>query len=211
MLGEEAAGERGEDGGEKGGEFNDAVAPAEFGVWEEFGEQRVFGRAEDCALGAGEEKGGGGEIDAIVRERECVERHDDEFEDLYAEGDAALAVFVGEVAAGNREDEEGDGEEQWDHQDEPEVALIFVGKRFEDEEADEPLEGVVAEGVLELDGDERPKAGQAAWWGGRSCGACAARRSWRRSGICRCWHGRGECSRVGAKRARIGGGAGDVK
>ena len=119
-----------------------------------------------------------GEIDAIVGEREGGERHDDEFEDFYAEGDAALAVFVGEVAAGDGEDEEGNGEEEWDDQDEPEVALIFVGKRFEDEEADEPLEGVVAEGVLELHGDEGPEAGEAAGRVFHEVGTLSARPAW---------------------------------
>ncbi len=204
MLGEEAAGERSEDGGEESGEFDDAVAPAEFGVGEEFGEERVFCWAEDCALGAGEEEGEAGEVDAIVGEREGGERHDDEFENFHAEGDAALAVFVGEVAAGDREDEEGNGEEERDDEDEPEVALIFVGEGFEDEEADEPFEGVVAEGVLKLDGDEQPRSRRWLRGGGAVGDAELARlgAAVRRGGICRCGHGLRECSRRNAKRAR---------
>ncbi len=157
MLGEESAGERGEDGGEKSGELDDAVAPAEFGFGEEFGQERVFCWAKDRTLGAGQEEGEAGKADAIVGERERSESHDEEFEDFHAEGDAALAVFIGEVATGDREDEERNGEEERNHEDEPKVALIFVGEGFEDEEADEPLQRVVAEGVLKLDGDERPE------------------------------------------------------
>ena len=170
MLGEESAGERGADGGEERGQLDDAVAPTEFGFGEEFGEKRVLRGAEDCTLSASEEEGEAGEVNAIVREREGGKRHDDELENFDAECDAAFAVFVGEVAAGNREDEEGNGEEEWDYQHEPQVALIFVGEGFEDEEADEPLEGVVAEGVLKLDGDERPEAGEAARRNGCGCG-----------------------------------------
>src|SRR5580692_5917300 len=104
MLGEEASGQGGENGGEKRGELDDAVAPTEFGVREKLGEKRVFRWTKDCALGAGEEEGETGEVDAIVREGKRGERHDDEFENFDAEGDAALTVFVGEIAAGNRED-----------------------------------------------------------------------------------------------------------
>ena len=138
-MGEEAAGERGEDGGEKSGEFDDAVSPAEFGLGQEFGEERVFRGAEDRALGAGEEESEAGKVDAIVGQREGGERHDDEFEDFDAKGDAALAVFIGEIPAWDREDEEGDGEEKRDDEDEPQVALIFVGKGFEDQKADQPF------------------------------------------------------------------------
>src|SRR6185437_13687863 len=53
------------------------------------------------------------------------------------------------------------------------------------------------------DGDERPEATEAARRRGRGRRACADRRGVRR-GTCGCRHGRGECSRVGAKRERIG-------
>jgi hypothetical protein len=168
MLDEESGGERGENGREKGGEFDDPVAPAQFGFGEEFGEERVFRWAEDCALSAGEKESKAGEVDAIVREREGGERHDDEFEDLYSDCDGALAVFVGEISAGDGEDQKGNGKEEWDDKNEPEVALIFVGEGFENEKADEPFERVVAECVLKLDGDESLEAAQAAWRSGRN-------------------------------------------
>ncbi len=201
MCRQEAPGERGEDCGEQRGELDDAVAPAEFGFGQELGEQSVLGGAEERALRAGEKQGDAGEVEAIAGERQRCQAHDDELEELGAEGDVPLAVFVGEVAAGNGEKQKRDGEEQGHDEDEPQIALLFGEGGFQDEEADQPFEGVVAEGVLELNGDERPEAAESARWrrGGGASGAGVFR------GI---GHALAECSCDRMCWARVVGGAG---
>jgi hypothetical protein len=44
----------------------------------------------------------------------------------------------------------------------PEISALFRESGVKDQETDEPFEGVVAEGALELDRDERPESGEAA-------------------------------------------------
>ena len=55
-LGEKTSGESGADGREQGAEFDDAVAPAQFGYGQQLGEQAVFCWAKDCALCAGQNR-----------------------------------------------------------------------------------------------------------------------------------------------------------
>jgi len=109
-------------------------------------------------LGAGQEESDAGYVETIGCKRVCSEGHDEEFEEFRPERDAAFAVFVGEVAAGNGENEEWNSEKQRDDENEPEIAAVFGESGVQDEETDEPLEGVVAERALELHGDERPEA-----------------------------------------------------
>ena len=128
-LREKAACERSNDGGEERGEFDDAVAPAESRERKEFGEEAVFGRAENCSLSAGKEERDAGDVEAVGSESERRKGHDAKLKELGVNGDAAFAVLIGEIAARNREKEKGNGEEQRDDQNEPKIALLF-GQRL---------------------------------------------------------------------------------
>src|SRR5208282_6501836 len=83
--------------------------------------------------------------------------HHRDLENFCADGDGALAVTVGEVAASHREENEGEGEERTDDED---FGFAFVGGKVvaDDEEDDEVLEGVVVERTLKLRGDEAPES-----------------------------------------------------
>ena len=160
-LGEKAPSECGADRGEEGAEFDDAVAPAQFGEGQQLGEQAVLGGAEDCALRAGEEQGDAGDVQTIACQRESGQAHDAELENFGPERDASFAVLVGEIPARDGEEQKGNSEEQRHYQNKPEIAALLGERGVEHKEADEPFEGVVAEGALKLHRDERPEAAKA--------------------------------------------------
>ena len=161
-LGQKTSGESGADGGEQGAEFDDAVAPAQLGYRQQLGEQAVFCWAKDCALCAGQKQSDAGDVEAIACERVRCQAHDAELEEFCPQCNAALAVLVREVSSRDGENQEGNGEKQRHDKYKPEIAALFRERGVEDQESDEPFEGVVAEGALELHRDERPESGEAA-------------------------------------------------
>ena len=97
-------------------------------------------------------------------ETEGGDQHRADLHELSADGYAALAVAVGEEASAHAEQDEGQREEQHDHGDES-VAAFFRETGADDDSEQKVTQYVVAEGTLELSGDEGPEAtGLSDWW-----------------------------------------------
>ena len=124
----------------------------------------------------------------IACERVGCQAHDAELEEFCPQRNAALAVLVREVSSRDGENQEGNGEKQRHNKYKPKIAALFRERGVEDQKTDEPFEGVVAEGALELHRDERPESGEAArlncglrlglarWWR-HGCASLSARRT----------------------------------
>jgi len=129
-------------------------------------------------LRAGEKQSGAGNVQTIAREREGGQAHDTELENFRPQRDGAFAVLIGEIPARDGEKQKRYGEEKRNNENKPEIAARFRQGGVKDKEADEPFEGVVAEGALKLDSGQRPKATQAAVRGLRLGVGLARRRRW---------------------------------
>ncbi len=127
---------------------------------------------------AGEEQSGAGNVQTIACQREGGQAHDTELEDFRPQRDGAFAVLIGEIPARNGEKQKRYGEEKRNNENKPEIATLLRQGRVKNKEADEPFEGVVAEGALKLDSDERPKATKAALLGLRLRVGLARWRRW---------------------------------
>src|SRR5205823_14416618 len=110
----------------------------------------VFGGAEDRSLGAGQEQRDSGDVEAIAGKGERRQRHDYELKKLGGKRDAALAVLVREITAGDRKEQEGNREQQRYYEDEPQIALRFAERGFKNQKTHQPFQGVVAERILKL-------------------------------------------------------------
>lgn len=161
ILRQEPAGERRENRGQKRAQLDDAIAPTQFGERKKLREKAVFCRAENRTLRTGEKQSHTGNFEAVRRQRIGHKKHHAELKEFRVKRDAAFAVLVGQEAAGDGEEQKRNREKQRHDEHEPEVARFFGEGRLQDQVADQPFEGVVAERALKLDGDEGPKAGQA--------------------------------------------------
>jgi len=112
-------------------------------------QQSVFRGAKERSLRAGQENRGHGHGQAAHREARNGKKHHRDLENFRADGDGAFAVAVGEVAAGHREENEGEGEERADDED---FGFTFVGGEVvaDDEKNDEVLQRVIVERALKL-------------------------------------------------------------
>ena len=156
-FGEFACGVDAADDAEEGEEFEDAVAPAEFGGREDFGEDAVFRGAEDGAVDAHEADGEELHAELAGAEGPCGDEHDDDFGGFDPLHDGAFAAAVSEPAAEHAEEDEGEGEGGAGFGGEGDF-LVVAELEGEDEVDDELFEGVVAEGALGLGEHEGPEA-----------------------------------------------------
>ena len=105
-------------------------------------------------------------------ETEDGDTHDEDFHQLGADDDAAFAVAVGEVTAGEREENEGKCKQRADDEDQKIAALLVREIHGHDQIDDEKFYGVVVKGVLELGDDEAPKAEVPGGFIFRAAGRC---------------------------------------
>ena len=159
-----AAGDGSPDDGEERAKLEDAVAPRESFLRQQFRQQTVFGWPENRAVYAHQKHARDGEIKLVQRQPGQREQHDNNLKHLHADGDGTLAEAVGEKSAGHRKHNERQREQRAHHGDEP-VALLVGKAHARDEEDDEPLEGVVTERALELRDEERPEAATGGGYG----------------------------------------------
>ncbi len=86
----------------KSAEFDDAISPGKFVFREQFGQQAVLGRAEQRSLRADQKNGSGLHRQVARRQRGDGKKPHANFKKLGADRDAALAVAIGKVSAGQR-------------------------------------------------------------------------------------------------------------
>src|SRR5271170_1673966 len=157
VFGEEAGGHYGADAADERAEFDDPVAPGKAALRQDFRQQAVFRGAEERGLRADQKYGGTFQRQILQPQAQDSDAHYENFHQLGADHDAAFAVTVGEVAAGEREENKGEREECANDEDE-EIALVLSEVHRDDEVNDEEFYGVVVEGVLKLGDDQAPEA-----------------------------------------------------
>jgi hypothetical protein len=148
--------DRAGDDGDKCRELENAVAPGKLFDRQKLGKQAVFRGTKDSGLRAGQKNYRESEIRTAVPERKDGEEHRGDFEYFCADGDAALAVAVGQVAARHREKQEGNGEEIPDEKN-PEISFGLVRILAKDKVNDKEFQAVIVEGALKLGDDEAPE------------------------------------------------------
>src|ERR1039458_1963650 len=174
-LGEFAGGYRAADSCDECTKLDDAVAPGEALLRQKLRQQSIFRRAEERAFCADQKYARAFHGQVVPRERRDKKCHDAELEKLCADGDAAFAVAVREVAAGHREEDERNREERSDNGDQA-VSLHLREIHCDDDVGDEELQPVVVKPGLELGDDEAPETaapGEGRLWlgSGRVCWA----------------------------------------
>ena len=121
------------------------------------GSKPYFEGPKSADLRADQENGGTFERQVVQPQAKDEDAHDENFDQLGADHDAAFAVAVGEVTAGEREENEGQREEGADDEDQK-IPLLMREIHGHDQIDDEKFYGVVVKGVLELGDDEAPEA-----------------------------------------------------
>ncbi len=145
------------DGRNKCAEFNDAVSPGEFVFREQFRQESVLGRAEQRPLRADQKNGGGLHRQIPGGERGNGKKPHANLKKFCADGDAALAVAVGKISAGQRKQNERNGKQRADQQNET-IAHIRREIAFDDQVDDQKLQAVIVERALKLRDDQAPEA-----------------------------------------------------
>ena len=95
----------------EGAHLDKAVAAEQFVLLEMLRQDRIFDRAEKGRLHAGQEDAEELQPDLIGEEREGGERHHEDLGEFDPPDEQGLIVFVGELAGGRREEEEGQDQE----------------------------------------------------------------------------------------------------
>jgi len=156
-LSQQRSNHRACDNGEKCCEFEDAVAPGQQFVRQEFGKQAVFRGAEERGLRASQENHGIRQSGVAPRESVHGEKHCASFEDLCRDRHASFAKTVRKVSACHGKQEERESKEIPNDKNQ-EIFLRIRGVGPEDQENDKEFQAVVVEGALELRSDQTPKA-----------------------------------------------------
>ncbi|MCU0242930.1 MAG: hypothetical protein MUF51_10965 [Vicinamibacteria bacterium] len=155
-IGHHAGRDRAQDDGRHRAHLDHAVAPRQALLRQQLRQQAVLRRREEGAVCAHQEDAGQEQRQAALRQGEERQAHDEDFEDLHADGDGALAEAIRQPAAEEREQQEWHGEEKAHARDARLVERLREGGH--DEERDQPLERVVVPRTQELRHDQRPEA-----------------------------------------------------
>ena len=155
-LGEFAGGDRTADARKECAELHDAVAPRKPLLRQQFGQQPVFRRAKEGALGADQKHSRAFHRQAAHGEADDEKCHHSDFKEFCADSHAALAVTIGEVAARHREKDERNREQRADDGHET-VAPRLREVHADNQVNDEVLQPVVVEARLKLRDDEAPE------------------------------------------------------
>ena len=144
---EHAAAGDAQNDGDEGAHFEQRVAAREVAVAEHFGDDAVFGGAEDGGVQAHQEDDEQHAFGPAGDQRGEPEEHDGDFEELDADQDAALADEVGQVAGVSAEEERGQCEDGGYQRHVSGIGVAHV-------EGDDGLIHAVVEGAEELGPEE---------------------------------------------------------
>jgi hypothetical protein len=97
---------------EEGAGLDQGIAIDQLSGRQQFGQDRVFDRPEECRLHAEQEQYRELEADLAQGQRQRRQQHDADFGQLDRLKQSGLAVFVGELAARRREQEIGQDEDR---------------------------------------------------------------------------------------------------
>lgn len=147
-----------DDDGDEGGEFQERVGAGKVAFGKDFGEDAVFGGAEEIGLRGEEEEHGEQHGHAGGLESEEGEDHRQNFEGLGDDEDFGFGESVGELAGPTghqqeRQDEDGAGEGEILG-----AGLGVAGGVGDGGDGDDHFENVVVEGAEELGPEERLEA-----------------------------------------------------
>ena len=157
---EQAAGDLAEQDGDEGAHLDHAVAAGELALAQVLRQVGELDRAEQRRVQPHQEDAGEQHVGIGHPEAPAREQHDRDLEALDEADHPGLVVLVGELAAGGREQQEGQDEERADRQagelrlQERVAQLQLVGHHHGERE----LEQVVVAGAEELGPEERREA-----------------------------------------------------
>ena len=123
MGGEKRPGHRARDDGQKGAQFQDAVAPGKFFQRKKFRQQSVFGGAKDGAMDAHQKNGAQFHGQIFQTQTGRGKEHDAQLENLDGARDGAFAETVGQPSSQHRKKNEG-RRKQSPHQRDERIALL---------------------------------------------------------------------------------------
>src|SRR5690606_7553425 len=146
---QQAGGQGAEQDGEEGAGFHQRVTADQLSVVKVLRQDRVLHRTEQRRLGAQGEQGHQHERHAAQPEGQRAEQHQRQLRQLEAADQPVLGVFLAQLAAEGREQEERQDEQQGAEVDQG-VGAAADGQLEEDGEDDALLEQVVIEGAQRL-------------------------------------------------------------
>jgi hypothetical protein len=156
-LREQAGGRDSEDDAEEGQQFQDAVAPGEPIVRQEFGQDAILRGREERAMAPHQEDRRELQRGPAPGQGERREQHDADLREFHVADDQRLAEAVGQPPPEHREQDERRGE-QGAGQSHPSIALLHRQRTPKDEQDDQVLQRIIAEGGLELRRHQAPEA-----------------------------------------------------
>ena len=173
LLTHPRADDRTNDDGQKRPQLDDAIAPRQSFLRQQFRKKAILRRPEECGLTRHQRERDQRKRERVRGEAGCRQQHRSEFHDLGPDRDPSLAEVVRQPAAGHAEDQKRHREQKGDHRDKG-LALGLRHVHPDDDREQQIAQDVVAEGALKLRCNQRPKAAATARrsGGGRAGPVC---------------------------------------